>query len=253
MKQLSLWAKNHKWASRILIVTSFILLNILGIAMGILLNSFSIIIPDIILITAVIIFITSWWVYPSKKDKENPIYRKRFYPLQKLCDFILVGSTFLMIIFFGNTGITPFSYSILNVSAADSFSLPTDSTKTYKSIEEFKKTMKDADGKPLKWKERKKLLKEQIRGIKKANNMSDTGKVFLIILCVLLAVALAYLVAALSCSLSCSGAEGAAAIVAILGIGGVAVLTFFLIRGITRKAKKKKEKAEKTETEKINN
>jgi hypothetical protein len=127
-------------------------------------------------------------------------------------------------------------------SSANTFSVPKDSTKTYKSLEEFKKMMKDENGKPLKLKERKKLLKQQIRAIKNADDMSDGGKVALIILCVLLAIVLAYGVAALSCSLSCSGAEGAAVVVAILGAAGIVFLTIFLIRGIVRKSKKSKSK-----------
>lgn len=47
---------------------------------------------------------------------------------------------------------------------------------------------------------------------------------------------IAFLVIALmSCSLSCSGQEGAAAVVLILGIIGIAVGGFFLIRGIWRR------------------
>jgi hypothetical protein len=123
-------------------------------------------------------------------------------------------------------------------SASAVTSLPKDSTKAYKTADEFKRSLYDENGKVLKWKERKKLLKQQVKAIKKDNTLSDGGKVGLIILCVLLALALAYGVAALSCSLSCSGSEGAAVAVAILGLGGIILLTFFLIRGIVRKSKK---------------
>ena len=253
MKQLSLWAKNHKWTSRILIVASFMLLNILAVLVGILLNDLSVVMPSAILVSAVFIFIICWLIYPLKKDKETRIYQKKFYSIQKLCDFLLAGSTFLMIVFFADRETTPFTLSIQNSSAVNAYSLPVDSSKTYKSIDEFKKMMKDQNGKTLRWKERKKLLKEQIRGIKKAENLSEGGKAVLIILSVLLALVLVYLVAALSCSLSCSGAEGAAVIVAILGIGGVVVLSYFLIRGIVRKSKKDKAKEVKPNVAPVTN
>jgi pilus assembly protein TadC len=144
--------------------------------------------------------------------------------------------------YFGNRQVTPFSSSVFSASAINSFSLPKDSTKAYKSLEDFRKSLKDENGKPLKLKERKKLLKQQIKAIKKDKTISDGGKIGLIILCALLALVLAYGVAALSCSLSCSGSEGAAVFVAILGLAGIALLTFFLIRGIVRKSRKEKEK-----------
>ena len=104
--------------------------------------------------------------------------------------------------------------------------------------------MKDENGKMLKWKERKKMLKEQVKEIKKANNLSNGEKALLVILSVLVAAGLLYLVAALSCSLSCSGSDAAAVLV---GVGGIALVIFLLIiafRAIYGRKKKKKKVAE---------
>jgi membrane protein implicated in regulation of membrane protease activity len=251
IKQLSFWAKKHKWASRFIIVFSFIIMNVLGIVTGFLFDSLNVTFSSAVLFTTVLIFLLAWFKYPSKKKTTNAFEKDRSYIIQKTCDLVLIGSTFIMFVYFGNRQTSPLNYFVLT-SSANTFSVPKDSAKTYKSLDEFKKMMKDENGKPLKWKERKKLLKNQVKAIKKTNDMSEGGKVALIILCVLLALVLAYGVAALSCSLSCSGAEGAAVVVAILGAAGIVFLTIVLIRGILRKSKKSRPKEVKPDAEPVN-
>jgi hypothetical protein len=235
-KQLSFWAREHKWPSRFIIVFSFIIMNALGIITGLLFSDLNITFSTWFILLSILVFGVTWLKYPVKRQSNT-------YVIRKTSDALLIGTTFLMFMYFGNRQITPISSSIFSASAVTSSSLPKDSTKSYKSLEEFKRSLQGENGKPLKWKERKKLLKQQIKAIKKDKTISDGGKVGLIILCALLALVLAYGVAALSCSLSCSGSEGAAVVVAILGLAGVALLTFFLIRAIVRKSRKEKEKA----------
>ena len=243
-KQLSFWAREHKWSARFIIVFSFIIMNALGIITGLLFNDLDITFSTWFIIISISVFSIAWFKYPNKNQAAG---KSRFYIFRKTLDSILIGSTFLMFVYFGNRQVTPFSSSVLSASAVNSFSLPKDSTKTYKTIEEFKKSLNDENGKPLKLKERKKLLKQQVKAIKKDKELSDGGKVGLIILCVLLAIVLAYGVAALSCSLSCSGSEGAAVVVAILGLAGIVLLSFFVIHSIVRKSKKEKPKEVKEE------
>lgn len=239
-KQLSFWAREHKWSSRFIIVFSFIIMNMLGIITGLLFSDLNVIFSAWFILLSMFVFGITWLKYPAKRQNNT-------YAFRKTCDVVLISSTFLMFMYFGNRQVMPISSSVFSASAVTSSSLPKDSTKTYKSLEEFKKSLQDENGKPLKFKERKKLLKQQIKAIKKDKTMSDGGKVGLIILCVLLALILAYGVAALSCSLSCSGSEGAAVVVAVLGLAGIALLTFFLIRSIVRKSRKEKEKEVKEE------
>ena len=237
-KQLSFWAREHKWSSRFIIVFSFIIMNALGIITGLLFNDLDITFSTWFIIITISVFSIAWFKYPNKNQAAD---KKRFYIFRKTCDSILIGSTFLMFVYFGNRQVTPFNSSVLSASAVNSFSQLGDSTKTYKTVEEFKKSLNDENGKPLKLKERKKLLKQQIRAIKKDKAISDGGKAGLIILCVLLALVLAYGVAALSCSLSCSGSEGAAVAVAVLGLAGIVLLCYFVIHSITRKSRKERE------------
>jgi hypothetical protein len=112
--------------------------------------------------------------------------------------------------------------------------------KPYKSIGEFNKSIKDEKGKLLKWKERRKLLKAQIQGIKSSSDLTPTAKTLLTILSVIVAIGLLYLVAALSCSLSCNGSDAAAVLVGVGGTALVIFLVIIVIRGIYGKHKKKK-------------
>lgn len=240
-KKLSFWARDHKWSSRFIIVFSFIIMNFLGVITGMLFNELDINFPRWFMLLSIVGFSFAWLQYPTSRQDHIGTY-----VLRKTSDAVLIGTTFFMFLYFGNRQVMPISSSIFSASAVIPTSVPKDSTKNYKSLEDFKKSLQDKNGKPLKWKERKKLLKEQVKAIKKDKTMSDGGKVGLIILCVLLAVILAYGVAALSCSLSCSGSEGAAVVVAILGLAGIALLTFFLIRSIVRKSKKEKIKEPET-------
>ena len=109
-----------------------------------------------------------------------------------------------------------------------------------REIQEIVASSRNETGKSLKWKERKKLLKEQISAIKKDNDMSKGAKVALIILSVAIALGLLYAVAALACNISCGGSEAGAIVVMV---GGAAVVTFLLIiaiKSITGKKKKPK-------------
>lgn len=253
IKNLSLWAKNHKWATRILIIIAFLFLDIIGIITGVLMNDLSIIINPAIFYFFVILFIATIGFYPRKSNKKTSITQHVFYVRQKSCDLVLAGSTFLMIVCIGNND------SILETNfisaAASTRSIPVstaDSTlKPYKSIAAFSASMKNENGKLLKWNERRKLLKEQIRGIKKANDISKGGKAALMILCSLIAAGLLLLIVAWSCDLSCSGSDGAALLV---GVGGTAAVIFLLllavrlIYGRIKKGKKiKKEEMPATE------
>jgi cell division protein FtsL len=188
------------------------------------------------------IFLTSVLSYPSKPKKGKRLSPKKFYIKQKSFDFILAASTFGMFVCLGNR---PekfiFPGSLIHATAISASVPVSGSIKTYKNINSFSASMKDKNGKLLKWKERKKLLKEQIRQIKESKELSKGDKTVLVILSVVVAMLLLALVSSLSCSLSCNGADGAAALV---GIGGTAVVIFLLIitiRGIYHGKHKQKQ------------
>jgi hypothetical protein len=223
-------------------VLSIILLNAAGIEIGTLLNDLNVVIPSFIFLLLIILYFAGAIHYPSKTGKKR-FSSAGFYRRQKACDFILAASAFCMMIYICNDHFSGIKFFAgLHAATPIKPISPTDSTvKTYKSMAAFSALLKDANGKSLKWKEKKKLLKEQIRGIKKANDISDGGKIGLIVLSVAVAAGLLYLIAALSCNLSCSGSDGAAILV---GVGGTALIIFLLVLAIEAIiGKKKKNKA----------
>ncbi len=240
MKKLSLWAKNNKWPSRIILAFGILLINAAGIVTGLLLKDLGIIIPSAFFLLLVLIYFTAIILYPAKSQKRKLGFN-RFYYRQKTCDSLLAATAFCMFICISNDK-TPFKtyFSILqSVSASTPLPIADSSLKNYKSLPVFSKSLKGEDGKLLNWKERKKLLKAQVKAIKQSTDMSKGGKTALIILSVLLAIGLIFLVASLACNLSCNGMDGAAVLV---GIGGTALVVFLLIlviRSINGKKKKK--------------
>lgn len=245
MKEISYWAKSHRQEARITIVICYIILNILAIISGYFLQQMGLLLLPVFLFCCFTVFIIAVIAYPSKYRKGINLSSSVFYNLQKTCDFIIVSCTFCMIFYLSNRPENLFRFypqvnaSIINHTPKDKVGKP------YKSISDFYASLKDKEGNTLKWKERKKLLKEQVRSIKKDNDLSKGAKIIFIILSVIAAAGLLYLVAGLTCNLSCDGSGAAAAIV---GVGGTALIIFLLIlaiRGITGKKRKRKIASEK--------
>jgi len=247
IKKLSFWAKSHKRTTRLLIIAAFLLLNITGMIIGLLLTDLNILFHPVTFYIFVILFFAALGLYPDKATKGTLFSNRAFYIRQKTCDLVLAGSAFLMIVCISNSKmIFETNYTPVNAATRTTSAIIKDSTlRPYKSVAAFSASMKDENGKLLKWKERKKLLKEQLKGIKSAQDMSNGGKAALIVLCSLVALGLLMLVLAWSCDLSCSGSDGAAILV---GVGGTVAIVFLLILATRliygRKKKRKNIKAE---------
>lgn len=243
MKQISLWAKNHKWQARIVIIVSFVMLTALGLLVGRLMADIGITFSSVALFAFATAYICGAMLYPAKKDKRSGSQSDSFYIKQKSCDLLLAASTFCMIVYIGNHPQSLFQHTQpLNATVITEPSLPKDSiSKNYKSINDFNASMQDENGNMLKWKERKKLLKQQVKEIRKAKDLSKGEKTMLMILSVLVAVGLLVLVGAASCNLSCSGSEGAAVLVGVGGTVAIIILLIIVIKAIYGKKKKKKE------------
>lgn len=240
MKKISWWAKMHKSYARIIIVVSFIFLNALAFFTGYFLNQLGIFFSQASLFGFFFIFLLAFIGYPAKNQKQKKRKPSGYYLFQKSCDLILAASTFCMIVCLSNRPETLFGFYPHVKAFAITFPAKDSAVKHYKSVSDFYSSLKDGKGNQLKWKERKKLLKEQVRAIKKDNDLSKGAKITLIILSVLAAAGLFLLVAALSCNLSCAGSGAAAALV---GIGGTALIIFLLIwalRAINGKQRKKR-------------
>lgn len=225
MKQISIWASQHKWPARIIIIVSYCLLNGIGLFLGDALHVSQFIIPSLWIYVIAFLFIGGCIIYPSKKERAS---YKNFYKQQKGTDLFLVSFSFLLVICFGN------HYHVQRAQTPFYF--------TYAGAAEFSPVKKTLGGEtsiepsPKKKtsliKQWKKKLRENIRTIRREYKHASPGeRTALIIVTLLVAILLLYLVAALSCNLSCSGSDAAAVIVLLLGTG---LIVFFAVRVIKR-------------------
>lgn len=240
MKQLSSWGKKHPVHSRLIIIASFVVITISGVVAAELLRSLGVVIPFIFFLLMALMTLYGWIYYPAKKD--NPGKSKLIsYRRQKRFDLLLSLCTIGLVIYAGNrTETLGTCESLLASSTTTSLQLGDSASKTYKSIPVFLASMKDAHGRTLKWKERKKLLKEQVAEIRKANDLPVAAKIALIILSVGVAVLLAYGVAILACSAACSGSEALAIFILIAGTALIVFLLLWAIRKIVGYKKRNK-------------
>ncbi|HET9744340.1 MAG TPA: hypothetical protein VFP97_01430 [Chitinophagaceae bacterium] len=118
-KQLSFWARDHKWASRFIIIFSFIVMNALGIITGLLLSDLDLTFSAWFIALSVLTFGIAWLNYPGKKQVTDRIERNRIYVFRKTCDAILIGTTFMMFVYFGNRQVTPLTVSVFPTSAVN--------------------------------------------------------------------------------------------------------------------------------------
>jgi len=239
MKKISFWARTHKWSAQFIIVAIHIILLFIGYKTGILFSKVNVFVPSIAFYILIGILLVTAFSYPLRSQKKQV---SSFYFRQKSCDFILAASSFCMIVYFGNHDKNIFiRNSEIQATVSHPVSVPGDSSlKTYKSIAAFKASLKDEHEKSLSLKEKKKLLFQQIKGIKKSKDTSPGGKVALIILSIIVAIGLIALLAALSCSIACAGADVLAIIVMALGTAGIIILLVRVIRNINGKRRKQK-------------
>lgn len=241
MKKIAFWAKSHRWPARTLIITSFLVLNVLGYFAGRNLNELGIRLPSFFLILLITIFAIPFLMYPGRNTQQPGTQRNRSFRFRKTLDLTLATTGFLMMVFVANRPGSLSFFISRGYAVSTSHPGPGDSTfHLYKSPQAFAASLKNAQGERLAKKERRTLLKAQIRNIKKSDELSQSAKAGLIALSILIAAGLLYLVASLSCSLSCSGYDGLAVLTALGGTTLVVVLLLAVIRGINRKNKKKK-------------
>lgn len=170
----------------------------MGIVTGRMLDDLNFMIPSLFLYFFLATSITGFIVYPSKKIKGVVIRREAFYIRQKSCDFVMVVSAFFLAVY-GANHFDRFrlNYSAISAAIPVNTSVPIgSSTSNFKSIEAFKASLKNKGGKTLRWSERRKLLKTQLKEIRKSDDLPVAAKIALTIACVLVAVGISTLVAA---------------------------------------------------------
>src|SRR5688572_3903340 len=144
MKQLSLWAKNHKWKARIAMVIAWLTLTALAINIGTTLTGLNIELSSTVLLITVALFLAAIFYYPLHSQKS--FYgADAFYIKQKSCDLLLAVSSFCLILYAANKPGTLFQhYGNLYAATVIEPSVLKDSTlKSYKSIKDFSASMKN--------------------------------------------------------------------------------------------------------------
>lgn len=228
MKQLSIWAANNKWLSRILIILSHGLLIIIAITISDILASIGKTFKGEWLYAIIIIAATI--LYPNKSFKSS---YKNFYRRQKTLDFILVVFGFLLMISLASS-LQQKDYSKIIIKTASG-----NMAVRYSVISDHE--VNPTKAKKVSKRNLKKTFKSQLTKIRKAYKDTSTGgQILLIFLAVVVALGLAGLVAGLSCNLSCSGSEGLAGVVLVVGLGGIIFGLIKVIQSITGKKRKKK-------------
>jgi hypothetical protein len=229
MKKISLWAKNHKWESRVLIVGIYLSLFAIGMFTGRLLEEINVNIPWFYFNTCILLTLILWTFYPAKNVSRND--RPVSYATRKLFDLSLGAVTFLMIVYAGNKHdylfirSEPVQASKIVHHASDS------AISNNPLIKNFIAGIQKMDVTRLSQKEKFKILRKQIRAIKQDKETSKGGKTALIVLSILVAIGLLFLLGALSCSIACSSSGALAIIVAAVG---TFLIIFFLVRIIKR-------------------
>ncbi|MBA2500508.1 MAG: hypothetical protein H0V30_12335 [Chitinophagaceae bacterium] len=228
MRKISYWARRHIMLTRLLIGLLYIVINLLGLFLGDLLFSADIILTILFIYLPIGLLFTGVLIYPSKERKNS---YKNFYRQQKTADLLLAVSTFLFIVYGGNS-INRTSYNSFSGAYAITFSHAPPTSVASTAIAHPDASADKMIKKPLSKKELRKNLKSKWKEFRKQYKESTKGeKAALIILSIIIAVGLVYLMAALSCGIACSGSEGLAIVVGILGTG---LIIFLLVRVIQR-------------------
>ncbi|MCW3089126.1 MAG: hypothetical protein JWP81_195 [Ferruginibacter sp.] len=216
MKKLSLLARKHVLAARVLIICIRIILIVLACYTGELLYSMDVILSaSSIYQASFLLIIIAIAVYPDKRSTSS---KKLFYT-RKACDFILPLSSFLAIAAMVNNG---------NVSNKAVFTDPgTYATAVVKNPTAQEILAAGKSKQMLTHKEKRILKREFYKQLKMfaaakiAGNTETSGKAWKIILAIIAMVGLTFLLASLACSLSCGGSDVAAVVVLAFGLTAI--------------------------------
>ena len=238
MKSLSRWGKANVRLTRVIVVLCHLSLLFLAVSLGIQLLNSGIEFPGWVRFAALAIWLFFVLIYPSRK--------KGVYFRQKLSDYFIAFSTFMMICSVSNR-----SAVLRSLNEAYAGSTVTEISRPINpKAKEILESLKHRDKKSLTRKE-KRILKNEFKnqlGVYIAATLTgkkdEKNNAGLIIITIVVALGLLYLVAALACSLSCNGMDGAAIAVALIGTVGIIWGTIAVIRRIKRGKKKKPEVVE---------
>jgi uncharacterized membrane protein YraQ (UPF0718 family) len=219
MKKIAFWARENKQTARLTIVICYILLNVIGLFLGDVIHSLNVELTPLFLAIAISLTLIGWMIYPSKFRRKD--YRNYFWH-QKAADLILVSTTFLFVVYLGNSLNSNWN-SLRNPLQAASIA-NTNNPTNVRTSPVAKTTVSK--------KSLRKKIRAEIKRLRKAyKESSKADKTAYIIFAVLIAATLTVVLGAAACSISCSGSEALALVVFFVGLGGI---VFGLIKWIQR-------------------
>ena len=219
MKKIAFWARENKQTARLTIVICYILLNVIGLFLGDVIHSLNVELTPLFLAIAISLTLIGWMIYPSKFRRKD--YRNYFWH-QKAADLILVSTTFLFVVYLGNSLNSNWN-SLRNPLQAASI-VNTNNSTNVRTSPVAKTTVSK--------KSLRKKIRAEIKRLRKAyKESSKADKTAYIIFAVLIAATLTVVLGAAACSISCSGSEALALVVFFVGLGGI---VFGLIKWIQR-------------------
>jgi len=237
MKELSLWAQQHKWPARIILIFSHIALTLISIYWGFISFQKNIVINEAALYLLIIFYFLLYLLYPSggKQHFFQNTYKVRllFHGAMAVCSVLLVV-TYVNSLQHA-THMNTATASVIKVRGTNPGYNNPEAERLVKGFQsgEIKKFSKSE----------RRILKEELKyqfhsykKAKEAHQKKDATNAVIIILTIIGALIMLYLVAALSCSLSCNGNEAASVIVLVLGVAAI----IFGCVAIGRSLKKKK-------------
>lgn len=233
MRTLSIWAKHNPFKSRLIIISIHFILILWGILDGVLLEEDGILLPGVLVPSALILAVICFILYPEHRSKPLSGRFSNIYSLQKICDFVLAFTGFLIFSFIGNQPNRniagyPVATGYMNTSPMDPIGpsggygkndggkIISPANKTH-SRKEFRKQLRT-------------FLKS---GFKKKEKKS--GRTLPVIVIVLAALGLSLVVAGLACSAGCGGSTTGAVLISVIGIGAIIFGAVKLIQGVNKK------------------
>lgn len=230
LQQWALWAKQHARAVQIFFVVAHLLLYTIALHFGWYLFVIGVEIPLSLTLVLLSIYTVAAVLYPGvffdRKKSNWDTFKRR-----KICDVILFSTAFLLGVSLANH--SPHFLSSNSISQIEAKPMLT--AVKIKKGEELKVKRQIFIQKSEKWLENKLAKIDRYQ-----SNAPVLEFVLLIILFTVLASFLAVVVLYLSCNLSCSGAEAAAWLVLILGLGLIITLFILGISWAKRRLKRQK-------------
>ena len=221
-KKVAAWAKSNPWKSRFIIGGAHIVTGLGALALGNFMKNNDYVLSSYTHMGTLGTFFTAALLYPFRRT--SFVLFKHSFLRQKMHDIVLFGSGAAMLFLLGN-----------NQASFSQFLRFDQPLSYFYSIQE--KSSNHENSEPLN------IAQQDLAKVNKVNSvdkkpLSSGAAVLLTLLTLVAFVGLGYLLALLSCSIACGGAEGLAALVFIGGLGFLVFFLILAIRKIVRRHKK---------------